>query len=322
VTEPRRGYGSAYLAGLEAARGDVLVLADADGTYPLDDLDRLLGPIREGADLVLGSRLKGTLHPRSMPWLHRWIGNPILTGMLNLFFGAGVSDAHSGLRALRRSALPVLDLRTTGMEFASEMVVKAAKRGLDVREVPIEYRLRAGESKLSPARDAWRHIRFLLVESPTFLFLVPGVLLFVVGFAVLLTLSGGPVELFGRRWEIHSAIVASILTLVGSQIVQLGLFARTYAVLYLAEADPLLEHGWRRLRLEHGLAIGATTLLAGLVVLGYVVVAWIRKGFGNLHEEHLSVVALTLIGLGVQIVFASFFLSVLSLRPRAEPPSR
>jgi glycosyltransferase involved in cell wall biosynthesis len=321
VEESRRGYGSAYLAGVAAAQGDVLVLADADGTYPVRDLELLLNEVHDGADLVLGSRLKGTLEPRSMPWLHRWIGNPVLTGMLNLFFRAGVSDAHSGMRAVRRSALDMLDLRTTGMEFASEMVVKAAKRGLEIREVPIEYRLRAGQSKLSPVRDGWRHLRFMLVESPTYLFLVPGGALFVVGVAALLALAGGPIEVVGRRWEIHSAIVASILTLTGAQIVQLGLFARTYAVLYVGEADPLLERGWRRLRLEHGLAIGAALLLAGLAVLGFVVVRWILNGFGNLNEEHLSVVALTLIGLGVQTIFGSFFLSVLALRPRSEPPA-
>jgi glycosyltransferase involved in cell wall biosynthesis len=320
VDEPRRGYGSAYLAGIDAARGETLVLADADGTYPLRDLDRLLAEIRAGADLVLGSRFKGRLQRGAMPWANRWIGNPVLTGMLNVFFRTGVSDAHSGMRAVRRAALPVLGLRTTGMEFASEMVVKASKARLDVREVPIDYRLRAGTSKLSPVRDGWRHVRFLLVESPTWLFLVPGAALFLAGAVVLAALAPGPTDVFGRRWEIHTAIFAAILTLVGSQIVQLGLFARTYAVLYLGERDALLERGWRRVRLEHGLLAGALVLVAGLVVLGFVVGRWIVHGFGDLHEEHLSIAGLTLVGLGVQTIFGSFFLSVLSLRPRSDPP--
>jgi hypothetical protein len=314
VREERRGYGSAYLAGLAAARGDLLVLSDADGTYPLRDLGSLLQPLREGRDLVIGSRLRGDIEPAAMPWAHRWLGNPVLTGTLNVLFGAGVSDAHCGLRAVRRSALAELDLQTTGMEFASEMVVKAAKRGLSIGEVPISYRPRLGSSKLSPYRDAWRHVRFMLVHSPTFLFLIPGGLLFAVGFIAALALAGGPLEVFGRTWELHAMIFAAIATLVGAQIIQLGLFARTYAVLFLSERDPALERLWQRFRLEHGLAVGATLLGAGVVVLGYVVARWIANGFENLHEEHLSVLGMTLVGLGAQAIFASFFLSILGLR--------
>ena len=313
VHEARRGYGSAYLAGLAAARGELLVLADADGTYPLDDLRPFLDPLREGTDLVIGSRFRGKIQDEAMPFLNRWIGNPILTGTLNLFFKAGVSDAHCGLRAVRRDALQRLDLRTPGMEFASEMVISAVKRGLRIDEVPIDYRARGGESKLSPYKDAWRHMRFMLVHSPTFLFLVPGLALFVLGALVLAVLAGGPVELFGRTWEIHSAIFAAISALVGAQIVQLGLFARTYAVLYLGEDDPRLVRAYGRIKLEHGLAIGAVVLVAGLGVIAYVVGSWAAGGFGVLHEEHLSVVGLTLVGLGVQILFGSFFLSILSL---------
>jgi hypothetical protein len=322
VREPTRGYGRAYLAGLAAARGDAVVLADADGSYDLTQLDRLVAPLRNGKDLVLGSRLRGRIEPRAMPWSHRWIGNPLLTRTLNLFFHVGVSDAHCGLRAVRRSALPALDLHATGMEFASEMVLKAAKRGLAIGEVPIKYRPRRGDSKLDPYRDAWRHIRFMLVHSPTFLFLVPGGLLFVVGLAAMLALAPGPLTLFGRSWEIHSMIVASIATLVGAQIVQLGLFARTYAVVYLDEHDRLLERLWPRARLEHGLLVGGVVLLAGLGILGEIVGQWVANGFARLHQEHLSVLALTLIGLGVQIVFASFFLSILGLRRELLPPRR
>jgi hypothetical protein len=317
VHEQRRGYGSAYLAGFEAARGDVIVLADADGTYPLDDLAALLAPLREGADVVLGSRLNRQMEPGAMPWKNRWLGNPLLTGLLNVLFRARVSDAHSGLRAMRRSALSDLDLQTTGMEFASEMIVKAAKRGLRLAEVPIAYRSREGSSKLSPYRDGWRHIRYMLTQSPTGLFLLPGGLLFALGMVAMLVLAGGPVAAFGRRWEIHAMIVASVLTLVGSQVVQLGLFARTYAFLFLDERDSLLEAGWRRIRLEHGLVAGMIVLLSGLAILGTIVGIWVANGFGTLHQEHLSVLALTLIWVGVQIVFGSFFLSILPLGARS-----
>ena len=317
VHEPRRGYGSAYLAGLSEARGEAIVLADADGTYPLDELGALLAPLMDGADLVLGSRFNDSMEAGAMPFLNRWVGNPVLTGTLNVLFRARVSDAHCGLRAVRRSALAALDLQTTGMEFASEMVVKAAKRGLVIAEVPIRYRVRGGESKLSPFRDGWRHLRFMLVHSPTFLFVVPGGALFAVGLATMLVLAGGPVDVLGRTWEIHSMILGAISALVGAQIVQLGLFARTYAVLFLHEHDRLYERAAARASLERGLAAGAIVLVAGVGLFTVVVARWIASGFGALHEEHFSVLALTLIGIGTQILFSAFFLSILALGRRS-----
>lgn len=319
VAEPRRGYGSAYLAGLDAARGATIVLADADGTYPLGDLSRLLERVRDGADVVLGSRFNDEMEQGAMPFLNRWVGNPLLTGTLNLLFGARVSDAHCGLRAVRRSALTELDLQTTGMEFASEMVFKAAKRGLRIDEVPIAYRIRGGHSKLSPFRDAWRHVRLMLVYSPTFLFVLPGGLLFLLGLATMLALAGGPAEIFGRRWEIHAVIVGAIATLVGAQIVQLGVFARTYAVLFLRERDRLWDALAGRLSLERGLLAGGAILLTGTAILAVVVGRWVANDFGELHAEHLAVVALTLIGLGTQTIFSAFFLSILALGRRSTP---
>ena len=173
VHEPRRGYGSAYLAGFAAAAGDYIVMADADLTYDFDDIPRFVERLDGGADLVMGNRMEN-IQPGAMPWLHRYVGNPALTGVLNLFFQTGVRDAHCGMRAVRREALPLLDLRTTGMEFASEMVIRAGKQRLAIEEIPIDYHPREGESKLSSWRDGWRHLRFLLVHSPTYLFVLPG----------------------------------------------------------------------------------------------------------------------------------------------------
>src|SRR5436190_11511363 len=180
VHEPRRGYGSAYLAGFAASRGEYIIMADADLTYDFAEIPRFVEKLDAGAELVMGDRMKN-IHPGAMPWHHRYIGNPVLTGILNVFFRTGVSDAHCGMRALRRDILPRLDLRTTGMEFASEMVIRASKEKLDIREFPIEYHPRGGESKLSSFRDGWRHLRFLLVHSPTHLFVIPGALLAFVG---------------------------------------------------------------------------------------------------------------------------------------------
>jgi glycosyltransferase involved in cell wall biosynthesis len=316
VHESERGYGSAYLRGLAEARGDFIVMADADGTYPVDDLRPFVKLLEEGNDLVLGSRFRGTIHRGAMPWLHRRVGNPVLTSVLNVFFGVRVSDAHCGLRAVRRSALRRLELESTGMEFASEMILKAAKRDLRVGEVPIDYRPRIGESKLNAVRDGWRHLRFMLVHSSTFLFLIPGALLLLLGLAVMIPLAWGPVTVFGFTWYIHAMIAGSTATLVGAQVLQLGLFARTYAVLYLGDSDPLLERHWRRLRLEHGLLAGAVLFIGGAAVLGWIFLDWWSSGFGVLAREHQALFGLTLVGLGLQVMFASFFLSVLRLRGR------
>src|SRR3954453_23838997 len=176
VHEPRRGYGSAYLAGFAAANGEYVVMADADLTYDFAEIPRFLHTLQDGADMVIGNRMDN-IQPGAMPWLHRYVGNPVLTGVLNLFFRTGVKDPPGGLRGLRRDVLPRLALRTTGMEFASEMVIRAAKEQLDIRQVSIEYHPRGGESKLSTWRDGWRHLRFLLVHSPTHLFLIPGIVM-------------------------------------------------------------------------------------------------------------------------------------------------
>ncbi|MBA2505303.1 MAG: glycosyltransferase family 2 protein [Thermoleophilaceae bacterium] len=313
IPEPRKGYGSAYLAGMGAARGDYIVMADADLTYDFAEIPAFVEPLEDGADLVMGSRLKGKIHPGAMPPLHRYVGNPILTGILNLFFRTGVSDAHCGMRAFRRDLLPKLDLRTTGMEFASEHVIRSSKLGLDIREIPIEYHPRAGESKLSSFSDGWRHLRFLLVHSPTWLFVIPGAAMLLAGLvATLLVL--GEVSTFGERF--HTLIAGAMLAIIGSQIIQLGLFSRTYAAYYLGEHDPLFDTWRERLRLEHGLMLGGLLTLAGLACVVVVFGVWASDGFGRLEQEKLLVVGATLLVLGIQTVFGAFFLSILGLRRR------
>jgi glycosyltransferase involved in cell wall biosynthesis len=317
VTEPRRGYGSAYLAGFAAARGTYILMGDADDTYDFTQIGRFMEPLRDGADMVIGNRMSG-LQPGSMPWLHRYVGNPLLTGILNLFFRTGVSDAHCGMRAFRRDLLPALDLRTTGMEFASEHVIRSSKLGLDIREVEIEYHPRKGESKLSSFADGWRHLRFLLVHSPTWLFLIPCAALVVLGvLGGLIVVTG--LNFLGRQWDVHALIAASLTTIVGTQVLQIGMFGRAYAAYYLNEHDPLFDKMRARLRLEHGLMAGSAVLLVGLVLCVVIALAWINRGFGELSEQKLAVVGMTLIVVGIQIVFGSFFLSVLGLSRRSGP---
>jgi hypothetical protein len=248
-----------------------------------------------------------------MPWLHRYIGNPILTGLLNFFFRTGVKDAHCGMRALRRDVLPRLDLRTTGMEFASEMVIRASKENLRIAEFPIEYHPRGGESKLSSFRDGWRHLRFLLVHSPTHLFIVPGALLASVG-TLIVVLVGGGLDLFGRSWGIHALIGGALLMVVGTQVLALGLCAHAYGTYFMKERDPWFDTMRARFRLEHGLLLGGLFMLMGLILGGIIVGTWISRGFGSLANEYMAVIAATLIIVGIQIFFSSFLLSILGLR--------
>ena len=313
VPEDRRGYGNAYLAGFRAAEGRYIVMGDGDDTYDFDLVGRFVEPLEQGADMVMGSRLKGHIHKGAMPALHRYVGNPVLTGILNLFYGSGVSDAHCGMRAFRRNALDHLDLRMPGMEFASEMVIRASKAGLRIDEIPIEYHPRRGESKLNSFRDGWRHLRFLLIHSPTHLFLIPGAALALLGIIGMLAILAD-LSIFGRQWSLHSMIAASMLTIAGAQVIGLGLCARAYGVHHMGERDPLLERFEGRLRLEHGLLAGFAVLIAGLAIAGAVVMTWIGRGFGALGEEQLAILSLTLLVVGLQIVFTSFLLSIVGLR--------
>jgi len=312
VHEPRRGYGSAYLAGFAAARGEHVVMADADLTYDFAEIPRFVAQLDEGAQLVMGDRMDN-IQPGAMPWLHRYVGNPILSGVLNLFFRTGVRDAHCGMRAFRRDILPTLDLRTSGMEFASEMVIRASKEGMDIRQLPIEYHPRGGESKLSSFRDGWRHLRFLLVHSPTHLFILPGALLTVLG-VLISAIVVSQLELLGRQWDLHTMVGGSLLMIVGAQIVALGLCAHAYGTYFMGEKDPWFDRMRARYRLEHGLLLGGAIGFAGLVIGAVIVITWINRGFGQLSDERTAILAASLVIIGIQVFFSSFLLSILGLR--------
>jgi glycosyltransferase involved in cell wall biosynthesis len=314
VVEHRRGYGSAYLAGFAASQGRYIVMADADLTYDFKEIPRFVAELEAGAELVMGDRMDN-IQPGAMPWLHQYIGNPILTGLLNLFFRTGINDAHCGMRALRRDVLPRLDLRTTGMEFASEMVIRASKENLKIAEFPIEYHPRGGESKLSSFRDGWRHLRFLLVHSPNHLFILPGAALASVG-TLIVVLVGAGLDLFGRAWGVHALIGGTLLMIVGTQVLALGLCAHAYGTYFMGEKDPWFDRMRARFRLEHGLLLGGAFLLVGVVMGALILATWISHGFGSLADEHLAVIAATLMIVGIQIFFSAFLLSILGLRRR------
>ncbi|HEX4034134.1 MAG TPA: glycosyltransferase family 2 protein [Solirubrobacteraceae bacterium] len=316
VSERRRGYGSAYLAGFTAARGEYIVMADADLTYDFSEIPNFVAALQDGAQLVMGNRMDD-IRPGAMPWLHRYIGNPILTGVLNLFFRTGVRDAHCGMRALRRDVLGTLDLRTTGMEFASEMVIRAAKEHLEIREIDITYHPRGGESKLSSFRDGWRHLRFLLVHSPTHLFIIPGAALAALG-TLISVLVLAHLDIFGRSWDVHALIGGALLTIIGTQVLALGLCAHAYGTYFMGERDAWFDAMRGRFRLEHGLALGGVIIVAGFVSGLLIVIQWIDHGFGALGLNKLAVVAFELLIVGIQIFFSSFLLSILGLRRRGD----
>jgi len=317
VEEPRRGYGSAYLAGLAVAQGDYIVMLDADLTYDFREIPRFVQSLDDGAQLVVGNRM-GSIAPGAMSLLSR-LGNPLLSGFLNVLHRTNIRDVHCGMRALRRDVLPALNLRTVGMEFASEMVIRATRERLDDREIPIELHPRVGSSKLSPFRDGWRHLRVILVYNPTFLFLLPGAVMFLAGSLITLLLFVH-VPVFGRNLYTHSLIVGCLLIPLAVQAIRLGLSARAFGVYFISEQDELFQKLRSRLRLEHGLALAALVGIGGLALIGIVIGRWASTDFGTLREERLAILAATVVSVAAQIFFTSFLVSIIGLRRRRDEP--
>lgn len=316
VKETRKGYGSALRRGIEEAAGKYLVMGDADDTYDFSQLGAFVAKLREGYGLVMGSRFKGKILPGAMSWSHRYVGNPILSGMLRVFFGGGISDSHCGLRAFSREAYKKMELRTTGMEFASEMVIHALKKKLRITEIPITYYPRRGESKLESFRDAWRHMRFMLIYSPGYLFILPGILIFMISFAVSVRLLLSPMHLFGRPWDIHVMVFSSMFALLGWQIVNIGIAAKTFARVISLEEGKLGNDILNFMTLERTLIFGLSLVLLGVCIAGYIIAVWVRNDFGELAQVKTGVFSLTLIVMGLQTVFTAFLSSMLQIKYR------
>jgi Glycosyl transferase family 2 len=319
-----KGYGNALMGGIEEAHGQYIVIGDADESYDFGEVPRFLERLRAGDDFVLGNRFKGGIHSRAMPWHHRFIGNPMLTGILNLFFGTSVGDVHCGMRAFTAEMYHRLNLRTTGMEFASEMVVKACFNRMRIGEVPISYRPdgRSHPSHLRSFRDGWRHLRFLLLYSPRWLFAVPGVAFLGLGLALDTVLFFGPVPVGRLVFDVDMMVFGALLALLGFQILCVAAFAKTFALTeFLLPPDALFEAIFKRFTLERGLMIGALVACAGLVLLGGLVATWYHVGFGRLELNKTlrpAIAGMTLVVLGVQMIFASFFMSILGIRRKID----
>jgi len=321
IHEHAIGYGNALRCGIEAAYGRFIVIADTDDSYDLSDLDDFLAALRDGADLVMGSRFRGDIQPGAMPWLHRRIGNPLLSAFLRLLYGGSVSDAHCGMRAFTQDAARRMTLRSDGMELASEMVIKALLERMRVAEVPITLHVdgRGREPHLRTFRDGWRHLRLMLLLSPTYLFVIPGVASVLVGLLPLATLGHGPRALGPLSFDIHFLVLGSLLIILGVQVLTTGLFAKTYSqAIGLAPADAMLRGFLRHFTLERGLVVGLALFALGLGRDAAILLGWLRSGFGSLDAVRPATQASTAMIVGLQLMFSSFFLSLL----RWAPPGR
>jgi hypothetical protein len=309
VHPDRDGYGYAYRYAFERCRGDYIVIGDADTTYDFEELPRLLEPVARGdADIVMGSRLEGTIEDGAMPALHQYVGNPLLTAFLNAFYDAGVSDAHSGFRAFHADVLDELDLKTTGMEFASEMIMDASARDLTIAELPITYHEREGDATLESFQDGWRHVRFMLLNAPGYLFSVPGALMGILGMLVM-GAAFSDVSLGGVTFGMHTAIAGSLLAIVGYQVGSMGVFATVASDPIQRPDDPFTEFVLDHLTLERMATIGLAVFSGGAVYATWLVARWASSGFTQLPMVSGDILAFTAIVVGVQTVFNAFFLS-------------
>jgi glycosyltransferase involved in cell wall biosynthesis len=319
VDVPRKGYGAALMGGFAAARGEYIVMGDADASYDFGSLQPFVERLRAGDDLVMGNRFKGGIEEGAMPFLNRYLGNPVLSFIGRLFFRTEIGDFHCGLRAFRRDILPKLELQSEGMEFASEMVVKATLEDLRISEVPatLSPALRSRSPHLRPWRDGWRHLRFLLLFSPRWLFLYPGAVLMLIGIAMTIALLPGELGVFGTQFDVHTMVYASAMTVVGYQAILFAVFARIYAMTEgFLPTRAWLEDLMERITLEAGVLVGLALIFGGVVLTGVALVIWGGTDFGPLHyRETLRIVipAGTMLILGVQTVLSSFFLSILGI---------
>jgi len=320
VNVETRGYGSALMGGITAANGKFIVMGDADDSYDFGELEPFVEKLRAGYDLVMGNRFKGGIQPGAMPALHRYLGNPVLTAIGRLFFHSPAGDFHCGLRGFRKASVMKMDLRTTGMEFASEMVVKATLGGMRIGEVPATLRPdgRSRRPHLRRWRDGWRHLRFLLLYSPRWLFLYPGLLMVLGGLVTGSWLLSGPIFIGRVGFDVQTLLYAAVAVVIGLQAMVFALFTKVFAISEgLLPEDPRINNLFRRISLERGIVAGILLVLAGLAGSIYAVSFWDERAFGPLDPSktlRIIIPSITALIVGFQIILSSFFLSVLVLK--------
>lgn len=317
VHAPVRGYGSALRKGIEQARGKFIVLGDADGSHDFSEVPRFVEKWHEGCEFVIGNRFRGEVKAGAMPWHHKYVGTPILSGLLTLFFGTSVGDINCGMRGMTRELSRRLDFRTNGMEFASESLIKAAKAGVRMAEVPITMwpDLRNRPPHLRPFRDGWRHLRVIFLSAPNWLFLLPGGLLMALGLGIVLWLLPGPASAGGIGLNTNTISLAMMLILLGMHIFSIGLFVKVFSYTEKLARNQLSLARWlKRLKLEHGLLVGAALFTFGFAGDTIVLAQWAARGFGHLDAVRRVFFCTLSLFLGVEVIFSSVFLSMLGIQ--------
>ena len=312
----KEGYGRAYLEAFKIAKGKYIFMADADGTYDFSEIPAFITELKNGNDFVIGNRFGGKMEKGAMPFLHRYAGNPVLSFTLRLFFKTKIKDSQCGMRAIKKESLEKLNLQTAGMEFASEMIIKALKNDLKIKELPISYYPRKGESKIKSFSDGWKHLRFMLLYSPLFLFFIPGIFLSCIGILSMTWLYFGPVNFFGIKLSYHPMFLSSILMIIGYQLVIFSGFAKTYSIVHLGEQDEKFEKLFKYITIEKASFLGILIVAVGFAVYLAIALRWLFSGFGALNEIKNSIVALTLLTIGIQTIFSSFILSILVIKEK------
>ena len=316
IKHDQDGYGRAYLEAFKEAKGQYIFMADADHTYDFSEIPEFLKHLENGYDLVIGNRFAKKLQPGAMSWSHQYLGNPLLSGLFRLFFKTPITDVHSGLRAINKNFLDQLNLKTTGMEFASEMLIKAIRNRARIKELPIDYHPRLGLSTLQTFTDGWRHLRFMLLYSPLFLFFLPGLLMLILGLLILGLIYFEALNIFGFHFQYHPMFIGSLLVITGYQLIIFALFAKTYALTNLNENYPLMTKLHQYLTIEKVSLLGLGIGLIGFLIYLMIFLKWWNNDFGPLNEIKNSIIALTLITIGLQTISSSFMLSILGIKEK------
>ncbi len=316
IKENQQGYGFAYLNGLNIAKGDYFFLADADGTYRFTDIPLFIKKLQEGYDLVIGNRFSGMMAAGAMPWLHRHIGNPFLSFLVRLLFRVKIKDVHCGARAISLKALNKINLCTGGMEFASEMIIKAARANLKITEVSIDYKNRLGESKLRSWADGWRHLRFILIYSPLSLFLIPGSLLLISGLLLSIALYFNQLTILGIHFYSYPLFIFLAIIVLGYQIIIFGLFSKIYAITHLGDKSVFIEKLFKHITIVKISLLGLAGIAISLFLFFIILKNWINSGFGSVNDVKNFVLAFTVLIIGSQTFFSAFIFSILGIKEK------
>lgn len=307
VSEKKQGYGHAYHKGFSSAKGEYIFIADGDYTYDFKEIPKFYSQIEKGYEFVIGNRFTKKMESGAMPRLHKYIGNPFLSGLINILFHNNIKDTQCGARLIKKTTYEKLKLQSKGMEFASEMIIKATKQKIKIKQIKISYKTRLGESKLSSFSDGWRHLRFILMMNPTATYIIPGIILSILGILIFGILFGGPKNIAGLTFYEHPLFLASILLISGTQLLFTGYFVKTLSISYFKEKSNLINKIQNKITLEKGMFIGTILLLTSIIWGLTILSNWIEKGFSELHEVRTGILLLTLATISVQIIINSFY---------------